>query len=162
MNRQLSKERLAVFPGLQPGNYQVTSEESTRYNCIAFAAGRQDLPWWPIEATGVYWPDGVDKDETIECFIQAYQTEGYLVCEHDATLEIGFEKIAIYLGPSNEPIHAARQLSDGRWTSKLGDWEDIEHDTLEALQSGAFDNGFGYGKVGQIMKRPKKADADPQ
>jgi hypothetical protein len=41
-------------------------------------------------------------------------------------------------------------LPTGKWTSKLGDWDDIEHDTLEALEA-AF-----YGRVAQIMKRSKK------
>jgi len=45
------------------------------------------------------------------------------------------------------PTHAARQLENGRWTSKLGELEDIEHD-LHHLASGA------YGAVVQILKRP--------
>jgi hypothetical protein len=35
----------------------------------------------------------------------------------------------------------------GEWTSKLGNWEDIEHKTLAALE------GEFYGKVVQILKR---------
>ena len=30
-----------------------------------------------------------------------------------------------------EVTHAARQLPSGKWTSKLGDADDIEHNTLE-------------------------------
>ena len=45
-----------------------------------------------------------------------------------------------------EPTHAARQLPNGKWTSKLGRWEDIEHD-LEGL------TGEMYGSVQQILKR---------
>jgi hypothetical protein len=29
----------ALFPGLQPGKYSVTSAASPKYNCIAWAAG---------------------------------------------------------------------------------------------------------------------------
>jgi len=43
---------------------------------------------------------------------------GYSEC-HDASLEPGFEKIAIYAN-TDGPQHAARQLVTGRWTSKLG------------------------------------------
>ena len=44
----------------------------------------------------------------------------------DESLEPGFEKVALYaLG--GVPKHAARQLSSGRWSSKLGDLEDVEH-----------------------------------
>jgi regulator of protease activity HflC (stomatin/prohibitin superfamily) len=46
------------------------------------------------------------------------------------------------------PVHAARQLPSGMWTSKLGALEDIEHQ-LEGLA------GDRYGKIGQILKRSK-------
>ena len=61
----------------------------------------------------------------------------------DSSLEAGYEKIAIYV-KDGIPTHAARQLGDGRWTSKLGKYEDIEHDSLDAL------NGDGYGEYGRV------------
>ena len=45
------------------------------------------------------------------------------------------------------PLHAARQLPNGRWTSKLGELEDIEH-VLHDLE------GAAYGSVVLVMKRP--------
>ena len=47
----------------------------------------------------------------------------------------------------SEPKHAARQLPSGRWTSKLGFLEDIEH-ALHDLE------GTEYGAVVLVMKRP--------
>ncbi|KYC37161.1 hypothetical protein WA1_46890 [Scytonema hofmannii PCC 7110] len=51
-----------------------------------------------------------------------YQTFGYTRC-NSFELESGFQKIAIYTKPSGEldgvPTHVARQLPNGRWTSKL-------------------------------------------
>ncbi|MCG8587287.1 MAG: hypothetical protein MI757_21490 [Pirellulales bacterium] len=44
--------------------------------------------------------------------------------------------------------HAARQLPDGRWTSKLGKAEDIEHDSANDVAGGL------YGEVVEFMKRP--------
>jgi hypothetical protein len=44
-------------------------------------------------------------------------------------------------------MHAARQLPGGRWTSKLGNREDIEHD-LNAV------SGEAYGTVVMVLKRP--------
>lgn len=82
---------------------------------------------------------------TIAAFIQAYQTVGYEPCE-SSDFESGFEKIAIYATPDGEPTHAARQLPNGKWTSKLGRWEDIEHE-LDGLTSEM------YGSVKQILKR---------
>jgi hypothetical protein len=45
------------------------------------------------------------------------------------------------------PTHAARQLTSGAWTSKLGNAADIEHE-LRALE------GEIYGVVALILKRP--------
>jgi hypothetical protein len=66
-------------------------------------------------------------------------------CE-DGRLESGFEKIALF-ALEGLPKHAARQLQSGRWTSKLGRLEDIEH-TLDDL------TGALYGSVALVMKRP--------
>jgi hypothetical protein len=55
----------------------------------------------------------------MSAFIQAYKSLGYELCDN-SELEAGFEKIAIYATSDGEPTHAARQLSVGLWTSKLG------------------------------------------
>ena len=47
------------------------------------------------------------------------------------------------------PTHAARQFPGGRWTSKLGPAEDIEHE-LEELA------GPLYGEVVLILRRPAR------
>jgi hypothetical protein len=62
-------------------------------------------------------------------------------------LEPGLEKIAIF-AKGGRPTHAARQLGSGRWTSKLGRAEDIEHD-LRALE------GEAYGAVAFFLQRPR-------
>jgi len=61
--------------------------------------------------------------------------------------EPGYEKIVIY-GAYGEWEHAARLLSSGKWTSKLGPDEDIEHDSPQDLAGGAF------GLIVRTMKRP--------
>lgn len=63
--------------------------------------------------------------------VELFLAAGYELCG-DGSLEDRYEKIAIY-AKDGEPTHAARQLGDGRWTSKLGKYEDIEHDSLDAL-----------------------------
>ena len=60
----------------------------------------------------------------------------------DRTLELEYEKIAIYES-SDRPEHVERQKASGIWTSKMGRGVDIEH-TLEGLESGF------YGKVAKI------------
>lgn len=86
-------------------------------------------------------------EETLLAYIQAYQTLGFMTCD-SAELEAEFEKIALYVDDEGIPVHAAKQLSTGKWSSKLGWLEDIEHE-LEGL------TGERYGNVGQILRRSK-------
>jgi hypothetical protein len=85
--------------------------------------------------------------------VQAYALQGYVQCS-DGAQESGFEKIAVYAvrsGTDMVPTHAARQLTDGRWTSKLGPCEDIDHDVPEAL------NGPLYVSPVFFLKRPRSS-----
>lgn len=151
-NKFLSVDKEARFPNLDRSGYHVTSEETAEYNCIAHAAGKADNWWWPDDAPA-YWPEGLEKVETLDAFVKAYASVGFAECHNnDSSVEPGFEKVAIYTDSEGLPAHAARQLSDGAWTSKLGEWEDIRHATLEAMED-AGDLGLGYGKVALILKR---------
>ena len=71
------------------------------------------------------WPAGVTRAETVEAFRDAFAALGYVVCDNDQP-EAGYEKIALF-ALAGAPKHAARQLPGGRWTSKLGIMEDMEH-----------------------------------
>jgi len=150
----LPPEIEANFPNLRRGEYEKTSENTAVYNCIAHAAEDDSLWWWPDQGVGIYWPPEAPQEETIESFIQAYGTIGYKVCDKERrNAEPGFQKIAIYVDEEGVPTHAARQLPSGLWTSKLGKAEDIQHDTLEAVESDPV-IGLGYGKVALILRRP--------
>lgn len=139
-------ERLeALFPRLRGTDYRITSPASDVYNCIAWAAGDTEHWWWPGEPARTYWPPGVPHQEALEAFRDAFASLGFVVCEQ-ADLEPGFEKIALFADAEGTPTHAARQLSDGMWTSKLGMSEDIQH-ALEDLI------GTAYGSVVLILKR---------
>lgn len=92
----------------------------------------------------------------MESFVEAYAALGYTVCEDGSREpELGFQKIAIYVDEDGIPTHAARQLPNGEWTSKLGRAEDIQHQTLEALESDD-DNLLGYGSAALILRRPNR------
>jgi hypothetical protein len=95
-----------------------------------------------------YWPADVPREETLSAFTAAFETIGYEVCE-GALLESGFQKIAIYADAQNLPRHVARQLPHGEWTSKIGQYEDIQHKTLDALTG----EPPAYGTVLQVMKK---------
>ena len=134
------------FPHLRSTGYRVTSPSTPYYNCIAWAAD-EDNRWWEPDPFGLYyWPESSPRQRTLEAYMQAFISLGYTPCNTDE-LEQGFEKIALYVDPQSIPTHAAKQLSNGRWTSKLGQLEDIEH-TLEGLKNSI------YGSVAQVLRRP--------
>jgi hypothetical protein len=134
-----------VFPGLRGQRYRLTSPPDRRYNCIAFAAGDTSRWWWPDEEGEDTWPPGVQRSVTLPAFLDAFATLGYELAD-DERLEASLEKVAIFaLG--GVPKHAARQLPTGRWVSKLGRGEDIEH-ALHDL------TGLVYGSVALVIKRP--------
>lgn len=132
------------FPNLSTTGYLIASPEDVTYNCIAWAAHDMQRWWWPSQF--YYWPANVPREETVSAFIQAYVSLGFELCDSDQ-LEPRYEKVAIYVDPAGKPTHSARQLNNGRWTSKLGNLEDIEHD-LNGL------TGSSYGFVVQILRRP--------
>jgi len=136
-----------AFPNLVVNGYTITSPATPDYNCIAWAAEDIQAWWWPDQQLCYYWPPEIPRKETLEVFIMAYEALGYSVCE-DPAYEINFEKIAIFADAAGKPTHAARQLHSGKWTSKLGNSEDIEH-ALGGI------SGSKYGVVAVIMKRPK-------
>ncbi len=136
-----------LFPRLKKAGYNITSPATVEYNCISWAASDTGALWWPDPQNIGYWPDGVPRTETLEAFLKAFETLGYIPCNTEKH-EVDFEKIALYIDYNGKPTHAARQLSSGRWTSKLGRLEDIEH-RLDDI------SGSLYGSVAVIMKRSK-------
>ena len=137
-----------ALPKLGKSLHSVTSPAAHSYNCIAWAAEQNNKWWWPDPHNYGYWPPGVVREETLGAFIAAYGTLGYAPCDNSLP-EPDAEKIAIFTD-GGMPTHAARQLADGTWTSKLGNFEDICHQTLDALEGGK------YGSVAQIMSRKRQ------
>jgi hypothetical protein len=142
------KEILREFPRLADHGFEVTSPEDISYNCIAFAAGDSTRWWWPgviqTPLGGYYWP-GSDLDATLSVFESVFAALGYEKCDNPE-YEPGIEKVAIYT-VGREVKHAARQLSDGTWTSKLGALEDIRHNAVDGICCPL------YGDVALIMRR---------
>lgn len=132
------------YPNLNPVGYEWTSEPDIEYNCIAWAAGKNDENWQYTR--GYYWP-ATRRTAAIEALVEVYTNEGYELCD-DSSLEEGYVKMALY-ARNRLWTHAARQLPDGRWTSKLGMDDDITHATPECL------NCLQYGEVYCFMRRPR-------
>ncbi|MGL4552179.1 MAG: DUF7689 domain-containing protein, partial [Gemmataceae bacterium] len=103
-----------------------------------------DRWWWPDPMGAAYWPPGVPREETLPASLAAFATLGYApASNHDPEPDIG--KVAVY-ARSGLPTHAARQLPGGRWTSKLGQAEDIEHALADLV-------GAVYGDVAVLLAR---------
>jgi hypothetical protein len=138
------------LPNLTDQSCVITSPPDTVYNCIAWAAEDTNRWWWPFPLGGVsYWPKGIPRQETIDAFILAFGTLGFLPCR-DGSLEKGVQKIVLFArleAGSVIPTHAARQLENGHWTSKLGPLEDITHFVHDAV------NGPAYGQAVKFLSR---------
>lgn len=129
---EIAKNIIQNFPNLEhDANFKVSSKEDIKYNCIAWAYNLADKWMWPNTTEnphldGVhYWPTSDILDCDISNFIKAFEEKGYELCEK-WEFEKGFRKIALYVTPNTtECTHAARQLQNGFWTSKLGKIEDV-------------------------------------
>lgn len=133
----------AEFSRLTSANYRVTSPATTEYNCIAWCSGDTEHWWQP----GMFWPGVAPPDDFgIGVLERAFLELRYSDCGMNDGWEPGFERVALY-GSGAFYTHAARQLSTGKWTSKLGRDVDIEHETPDDVAGGV------YGEVVQIMKR---------
>ena len=135
-----------LFPKLRGTKYEITSPAQPDYNCIAWAAG-DDTRWWEPDPYGLYyWPQDVLRRYTVEAYAEVFQGLGFEVCQ-DAIFKVGVEKVVIFANSDRLPTHATRQLSDGTWTSKLGQSEDIRHDDIYHV------SGRDYGTPVLILQR---------
>lgn len=136
----------ALFPRLRGAGYRITSDRDVAYNCVAYCAPDQDR-WWDPNRPDGFWPDDVERNDTIDGFIAMFRGQGFVECANDA-VEPGYEKIALYGNDRRDFGHVARQLPSGAWTSKLGELEDIEHQTLDAVVCDT------YGEPVVFLRRP--------
>ncbi len=137
------------WPRLQNGaGYRdgEVSDANEAYNCFAWAIGRNDIRFDSSDEPCSYWPRGIEPSPYVESYVEVYSSEGFEVCDNPS-LEEGCVKIALYEDRySGEAVHAARQLSNGCWTSKMGFIEDISHQHLSSLE------GYYQGYCWQAAK----------
>ena len=138
------------FPNTKISPFILTSPKTGSYNCIAWAYGDDTKWYWPTN--NYFWPEDIPFSVELDSFVKLFEKIGYKQCENE-DLEEEFEKIAIYVDAQNEPKHAARQLLDGLWTSKLGTSVDVSH-TIFAMEGGY------YGDVAVFMKRKRVIKQD--
>jgi len=135
------------FPKLREEDYEKKSDQTDAYNCIAYAMGDEHKYWWPTPQYACYWPPGFERSNALPVLKKIAELFRYRDCENGDS-EVGYEKIAFYADATGVQ-HAARQLQSGMWKSKIGELEDVEHTTVESLES------KDYGTVVAYMKRPR-------
>jgi hypothetical protein len=137
----------AGFPRLTD-EFEVIRPNSTSYNCIAWSLGYTDRWIWPAQNGGqVYFSD----------FDDLYTRHGFkkaTTMSFDKSAK--YDKVVLYAKANDwnilEPTHAAKQQSDGSWTSKVGKLPVIRHLHPNDLE------GSSYGQPYVIYLRPKPQD----
>lgn len=91
-----------------------------------------------------------------------FEERGYEVSDNSEH-EAGFEKLALYQ-QDGFFTHVAKQKPNGKWSSKLGDAEDIEHDELRVLErrGGPYLGGrpVFYGQATHFLKKRTRRRTD--
>ncbi|MFY9951433.1 MAG: hypothetical protein WAK27_22220 [Candidatus Sulfotelmatobacter sp.] len=136
------------FPALRGGvGYRDTSDETAAYNCLAWALGINWTRYDPEpKCAGYYWFPGLPRKWDEVTLRLLFEKHNYSVSDN-SEVEPGYEKVVFYSDDEGVPQHFARQLPNGKWTSKVGDLNDIEHDSLDCLISPI------YGAPGLVLKR---------
>jgi hypothetical protein len=153
------------WPNLQLGiNSEITSLKDlpgNAYNCVAFALGEENSiadmliysKWVDLSACGL---DNANLTHTAEAYASLFNHFYHFERCLSADREAGYTKIALFEGYDEDDelnfLHVAIQLENGKWKSKLGNYEDIEHDSLEVL------SGKLYGHPSIFMKRLDSLD----
>lgn len=97
---------------------------------------------------GYYWPPGalrVNDNDNIDALKRAFAQIGFEECA-TGDWEPGYRKVALYVTANDDWSHAAIQVQDGQWQSKLGNSFDIQHKTPQCLE------GPAYGTVACFMR----------
>jgi len=132
------------WPNLSSSNHHITSSQNILYNCVAWIS---DITDENIDFSQDENGDLVN-DLSAAPYVSYFEKSGFKKCSN-ADLETGFEKIALFETPNGNFEHVARQLENGHWTSKLGEYEDIEHYDLQSLENTRY-----YGHAVIFMQRP--------
>lgn len=138
------------FPTLAKHGYQITSQRDDTYNCVAWIA-RDPRRWWaPDDVDGYYWPYEAAGSGLAD-YVALFEYLGFEKC-CDGSTDTGHEKIAVY-GDSSDFDHVAFQRADGKWSSKLGELNDVCHAHEDSLGG---EGPFEYPEVELYMRRRRE------
>jgi hypothetical protein len=146
-SRAQISDLIATFPNLASSPFELTSPEDANYNCVAWAVADTGSNWWPTTRLGSYWPRRVHGTTSLQTIVQLFVDRGFARCAVDEA-ERTRDAILIYCR-AGAPLHVARSLGDGRWTSKLGASFDLTHTVIGLT-------GAQYGQP-ELAMRPQPA-----
>lgn len=159
LNSKQNRQKLIdIYPELgDDPNFEILSEKSKLYNCIAWAMHCQDRWVAPDYEAGHWWPEGVADDFTPQSLVDAFVAVGFEVAENGDP-EIGYNKVALYKGYSRMLgytiwTHAARVVAPGILHSKFGDAFDGKHSSGSVKKTTPSWIDYSYGEIFRYMKR---------
>lgn len=137
------------FPKLQSDiNFEITSDCTPAYNCIAWALGMNDV-WVGLDHPSNYswdwWPEEVSCDERTESLIALFEHFGFELT-NNPNPEDEYDKVALFADEEGW-THAARVIGDNVLHSKIGTAWDIHH------SGGSVFSDTEYGSIYAYMKR---------
>ena len=127
-------------------NFKLTSQPTYRYNCIAFAMGMSDR-WVDVANLPWHWWPPVQKDDTINSLIAAFEYFGFEKCGMDDNIDEKYDKVVLY-GKDNQWQHAAKVVAPNVYHSKFGESFDGTHSSGNVLS-------VKYGDPYVVMRRKK-------
>jgi len=130
------------FPNLT--DFELYENTSDLYNCISHSIGMKVWAWPKEGGHRNYWPIS-NMNEDKKSFDEFYAYHGYNICNMDFRYNPNYSKIALY-GKDNNPKHAAKQIDEIWWESKIGQSEIIRHKLFDL-------EGFKYGDVIEIYQK---------
>ena len=134
---------IEAFPNLSGEDFEILAQPSRRYNCIPYAAVDTTQLWWPNGIS--YWPPWATVDNKIESLKELFAGLEYEQCQY-SNAESGYQKVALY-EIQGKFQHAALQMPNRPWRSKMGQGPVIEHRSPESL------SGEKYGHPVVYMRR---------
>lgn len=128
---------------------RILEDRNGLYNCVADALGDNRRWWWP----GEYWPEAFNFGETVQSFDALIESFGGKnlgwAGEKENSSDVLLALFTIDGTDEGEPTHLMRQLSNGKWRTKMGpDWT-LQIDDIGELAGG------DYGDVAQFYSVPK-------
>ncbi len=149
-NTDSNRKTLIDFFGVKLNadpNFKLTSAQTYRYNCIAYAMGMDDRWVDTLNVPWHWWPP-VKKDMSLDSLITAFEYLGFEACDMDDSIENGYDKVVLYQ-KNDEWQHAARVVEVNKYHSKFGESFDGTHSSGDVLE-------IEYGNPYQVMKRSRE------